>query len=207
MSATLSTTSTSPRWSILLGVLLVVAGLMAIVLPFLAAVTASLFLGWLLFFGAIFHFAYAWSESGARAVLWQILLGVIYMAASFSLLFAPVAGVFTLTLILSVYIAVEGIVELAVFFRLRSLPGAVWYLIDGLVSLLLAGLILAHWPSSSVWALGTLVGISLLFSGVARIMHPMTRQRFLPIAGDLDRRDTGPREVDRHDIDRHDTAA
>jgi uncharacterized membrane protein HdeD (DUF308 family) len=178
----------------LLGALLLVAGLLAVVLPFLAAVTASLFFGWLLFVGSIFHFGYAWSERGASAVLWQVLLGIIYLAAALSLLLAPIAGVFTLTLILGAYLIVEGIVELAVFFRLRALRGAVWFLVDGVVSILLAGLILAHWPSSSVWALGTLVGISLIFSGMARLMNPATSRRILPMPG-------------RQDIDRHDAAA
>jgi uncharacterized membrane protein HdeD (DUF308 family) len=181
----------------LLGALLLVAGLLAIVLPFLAALTASLFLGWLLFMGSIFHFGYAWSQRGASAVVWQVLLGIIYLAASLSLLFAPIAGVLTLTLILAAYLAVEGIVEIALFFRLRSLPGAIWFLVDGVVSLLIAGLILAHWPSSSVWALGTLVGISLIFSGMARLMNPVSSSRVLPFAG----------RRDRHDIDRHDAAA
>jgi len=174
-----ASTPDSPRWSKLAGALLLVAGLLAIVLPFLAAVTASLLLGWLLFLGSIFHFGYAWSERGARAVLWQVLLGVVYLVASLSLLFAPIAGVLTLTLILGCYLAVEGILELAVFFRLRALPGAVWFFVDSLVTLLLAGLILAHWPSSSVWALGTLVGISLVFSGMARLMQPVPRPRVL----------------------------
>jgi uncharacterized membrane protein HdeD (DUF308 family) len=165
--STILSTARSPRWSILLGALLLLAGLLAIVLPFLAAVTASLFLGWLLLLGSILHFGYAWSERGVGAVVWQVLLGIIYLTASFSLLLWPIAGVFTLTLILACYLG------------LRALPGAFWFLIDGLVSLLLAALIVAHWPSSSVWALGTLVGISLLFSGLARLMHPVTRHRVL----------------------------
>jgi uncharacterized membrane protein HdeD (DUF308 family) len=80
--------------------------------------------------------------------------------------------------VLAFYIAVEGVFELIVFSLLRRLPGAgwflaVWFLIDGLVSLLLAGLIFFHWPSSSLWAIGTLVGISLLLSGIARLTLPM----------------------------------
>jgi uncharacterized membrane protein HdeD (DUF308 family) len=104
------------------------------------------------------------------------------------------AGVLTLTLVLAAYLVVEGIIEMAVFFRLRSLPGAVWFFVDGVVSLLIAALIVAHWPSSSVWALGTLVGISLIFSGMARLMNPVSSSRVLPMSG-------------RHDIDRHDAAA
>jgi uncharacterized membrane protein HdeD (DUF308 family) len=90
------------------------------------------------------------------------------------MLVLPVAGVVTLTFVLAFYIVVAGIFELAVFFRLRGLPGAIWFLVDGLASFLLAGLIFFHWPSSSLWAVGTLVGISLLFSGIARITFPLS---------------------------------
>jgi uncharacterized membrane protein HdeD (DUF308 family) len=69
------------------------------------------------------------------------------------------------------------------FYRLRRHAGTSWFLIDGIVSLLLAALIFFHWPSSSGWALGTLVGISLLFSGIARFTMPVRRRRrmLLPI--------------------------
>jgi len=90
------------------------------------------------------------------------------------MLVLPVAGVITLTLVLAFYIVVAGIFELAVFFRLRGLRGAIWFLVDGLASFLLAGLIFFHWPSSSLWAVGTLVGISLLLSGFARVTLPLS---------------------------------
>jgi uncharacterized membrane protein HdeD (DUF308 family) len=90
------------------------------------------------------------------------------------MLVLPVAGVVTLTLVLAFYIVVAGIFELAVFFHLRGLPGTIWFLVDGLASFLLAGLIFFHWPSSSLWAVGTLVGISLLMSGIARITLPLS---------------------------------
>jgi uncharacterized membrane protein HdeD (DUF308 family) len=171
---TLTTTYTrSAGWSILLGVLLLLAGLLAIVAPFFAGIAASVFFGWLVLFAGIAHLVYAWSERGAGAILWQILIGIVYVIAALYMLVLPVAGVVALTLVLAFYIAVEGVFELIVFSLLRRLRGAVWFLIDGLVSLLLAGLIFLHWPSSSLWAVGTLVGISLLFSGIARLTLPM----------------------------------
>jgi uncharacterized membrane protein HdeD (DUF308 family) len=66
--------------------------------------------------------------------------------------------------------------ELVVFSLLRRLPGSAWFLVDGVVSLLVASLILFHWPSSSLWVVGTLVGVSMLFSGIARITLPVHLQ-------------------------------
>lgn len=168
-----SVVSGSRGWSIFLGILLVVAGMFSIAAPFFAGIAASVFFGWLILFGGIAHLVYAWSERGAGAVLWQVLIGLVYLVAGFYMLLRPVAGVVALTLVLGVYIFLEGVFELALFALVRRRPRSVWFLVDGLVSLLLAGLIFFHWPSSSVWAVGTLVGVSLLFSGFARLTFPM----------------------------------
>ena len=170
----LTTHTRSATLSIVVGVLLLLVGLLAIALPFFAGIAASVFFGWLLLIAGIAHLVYAWSERGTRAVLWQILIGIAYLIAALYMLVLPVAGVITLTLVLAFYIVVAGIFELVVFSRLRGLPGTIWFLVDGLVSFLLAGLIFFHWPSSSLWAIGSLVGISLLFSGVARIAFPLS---------------------------------
>lgn len=167
-------------WSIFLGIVLILAGLLAILAPFFAGIAASIFFGWLILFGGVAHLVYAWSERGAGAILWQILIGLVYIVAAFYLLEHPVRGVLALTLVLAFYIAVEGVLELLLFARLRRLPGTSWFLIDGIISLLLAGLIFFHWPSSSLWAVGTLVGISLLISGIARFTMPVRRRRLLP---------------------------
>ena len=170
---TLATNTRSKGWSIFLGLLLLLAGLLAIVVPFFAGIAASVFFGWLVLFAGVAHLVYAWSERGAGAIIWQILIGLVYVIAGLYMLVLPVAGVVALTLVLAFYIAAEGVFELVIFSLLRRLRGAVWFLVDGLVSLLLASLILFHWPSSSLWAVGTLVGISLLFSGIARLTLPM----------------------------------
>lgn len=163
----------SGGWSIALGVLLLIAGFFAIALPFFAGIAASIFFGWVILFAGVAHLVYAWSERGAGAIVWQILIGIVYVLAALYLLFFPIAGVAALTLVLAMYITLEGIFELAAFSMLRRLPGSYWFLVDGLVSLLLAALIFFRWPSSSSWALGILVGVSLMFSGIARITLPM----------------------------------
>jgi uncharacterized membrane protein HdeD (DUF308 family) len=170
----LTTCTRSALWSIFMGSVLLLAGLIALALPFFAGIAASGFFGWLLMVGGVAHLVYAWSERGAGAVIWQILIGVVYLIAAFYMLVLPVAGMVTLTLVLAAYIMAGGIFELVVFSRLRRLRGAIWFLVNGLASLLLACLIFFHWPSSSLWAVGTLVGISLLISGIARITLPLS---------------------------------
>ena len=163
-------------WSIALGILLIIAGLLAIAVPFFAGVAASVYFGCLVLFAGVAHLVYAWSQRRAGAILWQVLIGIVYLAAAFYMLALPVAGVVALTLVLAFYIAVEGVFELVVFSLLRRVPGSAWFLVDGVVSLLVASLILFHWPSSSLWAVGTLVGVSMLFSGIARVTLPVRLQ-------------------------------
>jgi uncharacterized membrane protein HdeD (DUF308 family) len=166
-------------WSIFFGIVLVVAGFASIVLPFFAGIAASIFFGWLVLFAGIAHLVYAWFERGAGAIVWQIFIGILYTVAALIMLFLPIAAVLALTLVLAWFIAIEGIFELIFFARLRSVPGSAWLLVDGIISLLLSGLIFFGWPSSSFWALGILVGVSLLFSGFARLVMSMGRRRLI----------------------------
>src|SRR3984893_15657036 len=86
------------------------------------------------------------------------------------MLMNPLLGVLSLTLVLAVFLLFEGILELLLYFRTRRIRHAGWILFDGIVTLILGILIWAQWPSSSVWVIGTLVGISLIFSGISRFM-------------------------------------
>jgi uncharacterized membrane protein HdeD (DUF308 family) len=180
------TGSHSRGWSVFLGILLLIAGVLSLTLPHVAGIAASLFFGWLVLAGGIAHLIYAWSEHGAGNIIWQILIGIVYVLAALYMLFFPIRGMAALTLVLAFYIAIEGILEIAEFAALRPLHGAGWFLFDGVVSLILAGLIFIHWPSSSFWAVGILVGISMIFSGVARLTLPL-QSRMPPLESQMRR--------------------
>jgi uncharacterized membrane protein HdeD (DUF308 family) len=164
-------------WSIALSVLMIVAGAMAIGVPMVAGVAITALVAWLLIFSGLLHLGFAWRGGRAGAVLWEILLGIVYGAIGFYVLTNPVAGLASLTLALAIYLLIEGVLECVLSFQLRPLPGSRWLLIDGIVTLVLAGLIWSAWPSSAVWVVGTLVGISMLFSGVTRLMLSMAVRR------------------------------
>jgi uncharacterized membrane protein HdeD (DUF308 family) len=86
------------------------------------------------------------------------------------LLFRPVLGVASLTLMLAFLFLVEGVLDFMLWWKSRSVRGAFWILVDSIITLLLGGMIYVHWPSSSFYAIGTLLGISLIISGVTRVM-------------------------------------
>jgi uncharacterized membrane protein HdeD (DUF308 family) len=157
-------------WFVAMGVLFILLGIFAIAEPFAAGLAVTLLVGWLLVIGAVAHFITAFKGGGAKHVLFQVLVGVVYLIGGLYFLTHTIMGVSTLTLLLSGVILAEGVLEIVAYFRLRSMHGASWMLINGVVTLLLGGLIWFHWPSSSVWAIGTLVGVNLLMTGISRLM-------------------------------------
>lgn len=165
----LVTPYTRTRHSTAMGVLLLVLGILAIILPLFAGIAITALIGWLLLFAGAAHLIYGWAARGAGAVLWQVVMGIIYLLVGLYFILHPARGLVTLTFLLAAYFVIEGILELIAYFRVRRGHHAGWMLWNGIITLVLGLLIWSHWPFSSVWALGTIVGISLILSGIARL--------------------------------------
>lgn len=164
-------------WSVVWGVSLIILGMVAIASPFLAAVAVNALIAWLIVLAGVVHLVLAFHAHGAGSLIWKLLVGVAYVAFGLYLVVHPVVGVASLTLLLGSLFLVEGILDIVLFFRMRSLRGSSWVLIDGLVTLVLGLMIYMQWPSSSAWAIGTLVGVSMIISGVTRVMLSMAVRR------------------------------
>ena len=170
----------SVGWSVAISILMIIAGLLAIVLPGPAGIAINLFVGWMLVFSAIMHFVYAWQTRHGHAVAWELLVGALYLLVGVYLLRHPIRGLATLTIALAFYLWIEGILEFVSSYMLRALPGSGWLLFDGVVTVILAFLIWRTWPENTEWAIGTLVGISILFSGVSRLMISLRARHVTP---------------------------
>jgi uncharacterized membrane protein HdeD (DUF308 family) len=157
-------------WSILWGILLIVFGMLAVGSPFLAAVAVNLVVAWLIVLAGVVHLILAFHAHGAGSLVWKLLVGLAYLFFGAYLILHPVLGVVSLTLVLASLFLIEGILDIVLFFRMRPLGGSSWVLIDGIITLLLGLMIYMRWPSSSAWAIGTLVGVSMIISGVTRVM-------------------------------------
>jgi uncharacterized membrane protein HdeD (DUF308 family) len=157
-------------WSILWGILLIVFGMLAVGSPFLAAVAVNLVVAWLIVLAGVVHLILAFHAHGAGSLVWKLLVGLAYLFFGAYLILHPVLGVVSLTLVLASLFLIEGILDIVLFFRMRPLGGSSWVLIDGIITLLLGLMIYKRWPSSSAWAIGTLVGVSMIISGVTRVM-------------------------------------
>jgi len=162
------------------GILMFICGILAISLPLASSIGIVILLAWLILFAGISHLIFAFHSHSVGGFLWQVLLALIYGAAGIYMLMNPLLGVLSLTLLLAVFLLVEGILELALYFRIRRVRNGGWVLFDGIVTLILGILIWTHWPSSAVWVIGTLVGISLIFSGISRFMLAMAVRHMSP---------------------------
>jgi len=169
----------SVGWSIGLSVLMILAGILAIVIPPAAGIAVLAVVAWLLMLSGAVHLVFAWHTRSAGGMVWELLVGVLYIFVGAYTLLHPVAGLAALTLFLAIYLFVEGVLEFILSFSLRPMPGSNWLLFDGIVTLVLAILIWRSWPSSSEWVIGTLVGISMLFSGAARLSLSLAARHVL----------------------------
>jgi uncharacterized membrane protein HdeD (DUF308 family) len=157
------------RWSIIASILMIVAGVLAIIVPSAAGIAVTIIVGWLLVFCGAAHLVFGWHTRTTGGLVWEWLMGILYILVGGYLLFHLAAGLASLTIVLAIYLFLGAVLEFVLSFKLRPLPGSGWFLIDGIMSLILAVLIWRTWPSSTPWVIGTLVGISMLFSGVARL--------------------------------------
>jgi uncharacterized membrane protein HdeD (DUF308 family) len=170
------------NWSIFLSILLVLAGFFTLMIPFLGGIGVAIFVGWAMIISGITHVIFAFKTHTTGSLLWELLVGLVYLFAGIYLILHPLAGLASLTLLLAFYLFFEGIFEVFQFFQVRPRSGAGWLLLDGLITFILALMIWRSWPSSSVWAIGTLVGISMLFSGFSRLMLALSAKRVLKAA-------------------------
>ena len=156
---------------------MIVFGVLAVGSPLVAAVAVNAFLAWLIVLAGVVHLIIAFHTHSAGSVVWKLLVGLAYMFFGVYLITHPAIGVASLTLVLGSLFLVEGVLDIALFFKMRPLGGSSWVLLDGMVTLLLGLMIYLQWPSSSAWAIGTLVGVSMIISGVTRVMLSLNVRR------------------------------
>jgi len=157
-------------WSIFMGVLSAGLGLFLLAYPMTTATITTVLLGWTLIFVGIAQFVFALHSQTPGNFFLKVLGGVLYGITGVALAFSPLAGVEALTALLGTLLLVQAGLATVTAFQIRPLDGWGWYLFDAIVSFALGILILVKWPSSSMWAIGTLVGAAVLMGGISRIV-------------------------------------
>jgi uncharacterized membrane protein HdeD (DUF308 family) len=169
------------------GIVLVVLGILAIIVPPLATITFTLFLGWLFLISGIMGLITTFWARHSPGFWWSLLSAVLAIAAGIVLLVEPLRGAVTLTLLLIVFFIIEGVLTIMYAFEhKKDLSGRWgWMLVSGIIDLILAAIILIGLPGTAAWALGLLVGINMLFGGsalIAMALHARTPDSTTPQA-------------------------
>ena len=161
-----------PSWGLLTfaGILMIILGAVAILIPAIASWFITVFIGWILIIGSLFIFGSAFGFREIGRILLRILVAVITLIAGLYLVINPGDGTETLTLILVIYFIVAGLFRIGAGISERGNDGAGWLVVNGVLSLLIGLLVGIDFPSSADWAIGLLVGIDLIFSGWVVIM-------------------------------------
>ncbi|MGC1646514.1 MAG: HdeD family acid-resistance protein [Candidatus Sulfotelmatobacter sp.] len=163
--------------SLALSIILIIFGLVAIALPLVSSIGVAIVIGWMVIFAGIAQLVHAFQSTGIGPIVWKVLVALIYLVAGFSLIARPVAGVAGLTLVLGVFLFAEGIADVVAYFATRKSGSSPWMLLDGIITLILGFLIWNRWPSSSLWVIGTFVGISMVMTGTTRFMMALAVRR------------------------------
>jgi uncharacterized membrane protein HdeD (DUF308 family) len=161
------------------GIILCILGIAAIAVPLLAGLAATIFLGWLFLAAGLAGLYFTLKEKGAPGFGWSLLSAVAAIAAGAILLWHPLKGLLTLTYVLIAFFIVDGaaMIFLAISHR-RELTGKwEWVLVNGVIDLILAGIIISGLPGAFTWALGVLVGIDLVFGGAALVALALDARR------------------------------
>ena len=161
------------HWRLLLaeGIILVLLGVAAILLPPIAGLAITILVGWLFLIGGVVGIVATLSARHAPGFGWSLLSAIVALLAGGVLLWNPLQGLLTLTYVLIAYFIVDGAVMIAyAIAHRRELSGRwEWLMVNGVIDLVLAVLIIGGLPGSFAWALGLLVGIDLVFGGCSLI--------------------------------------
>jgi len=166
-------TSLHAHWVLFLveGIILLLLGLAAIVLPPIATFAVEILIGWLLLISGIVGLITTFRMRHAPGFWWALVSALLGIAAGVVLLRYPLSGMLSLTLILTVFFVIEGVASiLYALEHKRELTGRWgWMLVSGIVDLILASIIFLGLPGTAAWAIGLLVGINMVFGGSALI--------------------------------------
>ena len=161
------------HWGLFLteGIVLIILGTLALLVPAVASVAAAIVFGWVLLLSGVVGLIATFRAQGSPGFTWSLISALLGIAAGILLLTMPVQGALTLTAVLIAFLLVEGVAT--VLFALEHRKGSSgrwsWVLASGVVDLVLGIILLAGLPGTAVWALGLLIGINMIFGGVSLV--------------------------------------
>lgn len=152
------------------GILFAILGFLAVALPGISTLSTELFIGWLLVFGGVFQLYRAFKgRHEGPGFIGSLLTGLLYVIFGILLVLFPIAGIFSLTILLILFFIAEGIAKIILGVQLRPFRRWGWFILNGILALIMAFIIWSGWPGTAFWVLGLLVGINMIFFGISLI--------------------------------------
>ena len=163
-------------FSVVVAILLVVCGFLAILLPIEFSFGVVIVIAWLLIIGGVIDFVHAFRKHEGHR-FWTAAVGILYVLTGLYLRVFPGIGLAALTLAVIAFFVAQGIIDIIMYVRTRKSGASGWLLFHGIVTLILGLMIWEHWPSGSLWVIGTLVGINMIMTGTTRLMLTLAVRR------------------------------
>jgi uncharacterized membrane protein HdeD (DUF308 family) len=171
------------HWRLFLfqGLVMLILGVLAIALPAAATIAVDIFVGWLFVICGVVGLAAIFSTRNIPAFTWSLVTAALLVTIGILLIWRPVEGAHSLTVLLTVLFLVEGIFQIATSIAYRDVVRESWgwLLASGIADLVLVVIICLGWPMTANWALGLLVGVNLLTSGFALMMVAIAGRRIV----------------------------
>jgi len=171
--------------AVLLSIVMIIFGILAITLPIISSLAVAIVIGWLVIFAGVAQLVHAFQSKGIGHIVWKILVAAFYLVAGANLIARPALGAAGLSLVLGIFLIAEGVADVIAYFVMRKSGSSLWMLLDGIITLALGFMIWNHWPSGSLWIIGTFVGISMVMTGITRLMMALAVRK---LASDIDDR-------------------
>ena len=155
---------------IFLGIMTVIFGVVAIGSPLITGVAVAVFVGFLLLASGVARIVHALKSKQWGTGFWGTAIGALGILAGLLMIFRPLVGLVTMTMLLAIYFLIDGISEIIAAFKIKPDQGWGWVLFNGIIAVLLGLMIWRQWPVSGAWAIGLLVGIHILMTGWSMII-------------------------------------
>jgi len=186
---------------IFLGIMTVIFGVIAISSPLFTGVAVAVFVGFLLLASGVARIVHSLKAKQWGTGFWGTAIGVLGVAAGLMMIFRPLVGLVTMTMLLAIYFLIDGISEIIAAFKIKPDQGWGWVLFNGIIAVVLGLMIWRQWPVSGAWAIGLLVGIHILMTGWSMIILGTGARR---VAGAIEDavEDVGDKAKDTFDGDK-----
>lgn len=157
------------NWLLFEGIVFVILGFLAAALPGISTLSVTLFVGWLFFFSGAVQLYRTLKQTQTPGFWGSLLTSILYIVFGLLLVFFPVAGAISLTLLMTIFFIAEGVAKIFLGLQLKPFKRWGWFILNGVFSLIIAYLIWSGWPDTALWVIGLFAGINMIFFGISLI--------------------------------------